>query len=54
MCGSCASDGIEFSCKAGEPGLIHWLRRCPREGNGYPLQYPCLENPTDRRGWWAR
>ena len=24
-----------------------------REGNGYPLQYSCLENPMDRGAWWA-
>ena len=23
------------------------------EGNGNPLQYPCLENPRDRGAWWA-
>ena len=23
------------------------------EGNGIPLQYPCLENPTDGRAWKA-
>ena len=23
------------------------------EGNSYPLQYSCLENPMDRRAWWA-
>ena len=23
------------------------------EGNGIPLQYPCLENPMDRAAWWA-
>ena len=23
------------------------------EGNGYPLQYSCLGNPTDRRAWQA-
>ena len=28
----------------GLPGL----GRCPGEGNGNPLQYPCLENPMDR------
>ena len=28
-------------------------RRCPGEGNGYPLQYSCLENPVDRGAWWA-
>ena len=26
---------------------------CPREGNGNPLQYFCLENPTDRGAWQA-
>ena len=23
------------------------------EGNGNPLQWSCLENPSDRRAWWA-
>ena len=23
------------------------------EGSGTPLQYSCLENPTDREAWWA-
>ena len=23
------------------------------EGDGTPLQYFCLENPTDRGAWWA-
>ena len=23
------------------------------EGNGNPLQYPCLENLMDRGAWWA-
>ena len=23
------------------------------EGNGTPLQYSCLKNPTDRGAWWA-
>ena len=27
--------------------------RSPREGNGNPLQYSCLENPMDRGAWWA-
>ena len=22
-------------------------------GNGNPLQYSCLDNPTDRGAWWA-
>ena len=28
-------------------GLIPGLGRSPGEGNGYPLQYSCLENPMD-------
>ena len=27
--------------------LTPGLGRPPREGNGYPLQYSCLENPMD-------
>uniref|UniRef100_A0AC11DBZ4 Uncharacterized protein n=1 Tax=Ovis aries TaxID=9940 RepID=A0AC11DBZ4_SHEEP len=34
-------------------GLIPGLGRSPGEGNGSPLQYSCLENPMDRRAWWA-
>ena len=26
---------------------------CTGEGNGNPLQYPCLENPRDGGAWWA-
>ena len=29
-------------------GLIAGSGRYPGEGNGNPLQYPCLENPMDR------
>ena len=25
----------------------------PREGDGTPLQYSCLENPTDGGAWWG-
>ena len=25
----------------------------PGEGNGYPLQYSCLENSMDGGAWWA-
>jgi len=28
--------------------LIPGSGRSPGEGNGTPLQYPCLENPMDR------
>ena len=33
---------------AGDPGLISGSGRSPRNKNGYPLQYYCLENPMDR------
>ena len=29
------------------------LGRYPREGNGNPLQYSCLENPVDGGARWA-
>ena len=34
-------------------GSIPGLRKFPGEGNDDPLQYSCLENPIDRRSWWA-
>ena len=33
---------------AGDAGLITGLGRSPGEGNGNPLKYSCLGNPTDR------
>ena len=38
---------------AGDSGLIPRLRRILGEGNGNPLHYSCLENPTDRGAWQA-
>ena len=38
---------------AGDSGSILGSGRSPREGNGNPLQYSCLENPVDRGAWWA-
>ena len=37
----------------GDTGSIPGLGRSPGGGNGNPLQYSCLENPMDRRAWWA-
>ena len=34
-------------------GLIPGSGRSPEEGNGNPLQYSCLGNPTDREAWRA-
>ena len=45
------SDGKESACSVGDLGSVPELGRSPGEGNGYPLQYSCLENPTDRGDW---
>ena len=37
----------------GGVGSVSGLGRSPGVGNGNPLQYSCLENPMDRRAWWA-
>ena len=34
-------------------GSIPGSGRFLGEGNGNPLQYPCLENPMDRGAWWT-
>ena len=47
------SDGKESACNVGDLGSVAGLGRSPQEGNGYPLQYPCLENSMDRGAWWA-
>ena len=36
-----------------DAGFIPGLGRSPGEGNGNPLQYPCLENPMVRGAWRA-
>ena len=38
---------------AEDANLIPVSGRSLGEGNGNPLQYSCLENPMDRRAWWA-
>ena len=50
---TCGSDSKEFACNVGDLGSIRGLGTSPGEGNGYPLQYSCLENPMDRGTWWA-
>ena len=47
------SDGKESACNAGDLDSIPGLGKSPRAGHGNPLQYSCLENPTDRGGWRA-
>ena len=49
----CGSDCKQSSCNAGDLGLIPGQGRSPGESNGYLLQYPWLENSTDRGAWQA-
>ena len=41
------SDSKESACNAGDLGSIPGSRISPREENGNPLQYSCLENSID-------
>ena len=46
-----SASGKEPTCQCRRPkrhGLIPGSGRSPGEGNGNPLQYSCLESPTDR------
>ena len=42
--------GKNLPANVGAVGLTPGLG----EGNGYPLQYSCLENSMERGAWWAR
>ena len=41
------------ACNAEDPDSIPGSGRSPIEGNGYLLQYSCLENSMDRGAWQA-
>ena len=43
----------KLPASAGDVDFIPGLGGSPGEGNGNPLQYPCLGNPMDRGVWWA-
>ena len=43
----------EMVCSAEDLGSIPERGRSPEEGNGKPLQYSCLGNPTDRGAYWS-
>ena len=48
--------GKESTYNAGDlrdTGSIPGSGRSPGRGHGNPLQYSCLENPTDRGAWWG-
>ena len=46
-----SSGSKESASNAGDPGSIPGLGRSSGEGNGYPLQYVCLENFMYRGAW---
>ena len=49
-------NGKDSDCNAGDAwdtGLIPGLGRSPGGRHGNPLQYSCLEYPTDRGAWQA-
>ena len=46
----------ETTCNAGDTGDAGSIPGSGRSSGGgcdNPLQYSCLENPMDRRAWWA-
>jgi len=45
------SNGKASAWNAGDLDLIPGSGRFPREGNGNPLQYSCLENSMDEGAW---
>ena len=47
----CSSDSKDSARHAGDLGLNPESGSSPGEGNGNPLQHPCLKNPTDRGSW---
>ena len=49
-----AQMGNNLPTNKGVPGLIPASGRSPGEGNGYLLQYSCLEDTMDRGAWKAR
>ena len=53
MCFLCGSACRESAWNAGNAGWITGSGISLEEGNGYPLQYSCLENSMDRGAWWA-
>ena len=47
------SDVKESACNAEDSASVPQSVRSPREKNGNPLQYSCLENSMDGGAWWA-
>ena len=47
------SDYEQSACNARDLGSIPGSGRSTGEGNAYPFQYFCLDNPMVRGVWWA-
>jgi len=45
--------GKEFTCQAGDVGLIPESGKSPGDENGNLFWYSFLENPMDREAWWV-
>ena len=52
--GAVAENPLANAGDSRDAGSIPGSGRSPGEGNGYPLQYSCLENPMERGAWQAR
>ena len=50
-CKNAGSGGKESASIAADSVLIPMLGRFSGKGNGYPLQFSCLENSMDREAW---
>ena len=53
MWASLAAQSVKNLPAVQETCSIPGLGRSPGEGNGNPLQYPCLVNLMDTGAWWA-
>ena len=52
ICASLVAQTVK-NLPAVQAGSIPTSGRSPEEGNGYPLQYSCLENSMNREAWQA-
>ena len=43
----------ESACQCRRHEFDPWSERSPGRGDGSPLQYSCLGNPTDGEAWWT-
>ena len=51
--GGASGNESMYQCRGHRGGFDPWVRKIPRVGRGDPLQFSCLENPTNRGAWWA-